>query len=72
MQNIIMYAVLGAICLLIVTGGIVSMTNDSDPSTLTLASGAAVGGGIGAALAYMGVGPPDNSIADMKVGLPSF
>jgi hypothetical protein len=79
MQNIVIFALIGAVCLLIVTGGLVSMTSDIDPSPETLASGAAVGGVLGAAVSYLSseslpdlMGGFGESLPDMKVGLPSF
>jgi len=75
-QNIVIFALIGAVCLLIVTGGILSMTSDIDPSPETLASGAAMGGVLGAAVSYLSTDSlPDimgSSAPDMKVGLPSF
>ena len=64
--------------MIIVTGGFVSMTSDSDPSTATLASGAAVGGTLGAAFSYLSsdssslMGGFSSSAPEMKVGLPAF
>jgi len=73
-QSILIFALIGAVCMFIITGGIISMTSDIDPSPTNLASGAAVGGALGAAFSYLsshaemigGEGP------DMKIGLPSF
>jgi hypothetical protein len=72
-QNIVIFALVGAVCLCIVTGGLISMTNDEDPSPTTLVSGAAVGGALGAAMSYISstaTGLLD--VPDMKVGLPTF
>lgn len=72
-QNIVIFALLGAVCLFIVTGGLVSMTNEEDPSPTTLVSGAAVGGALGAAMSYMSSTASDIlDVPDMKVGLPTF
>lgn len=46
-QNILLFAVLGALCLFIITGGALSMGN-TEPSASELGIGAVVGGGIGA------------------------
>ena len=80
MQTILFFALIGAVCMIIVTGGFVSMTSDSDPSTATLASGAAVGGTLGAAFSYLSsdsslsslTGGFSSSAPEMQVGLPSF
>ena len=65
--------------MVIVTGGVISMTTDDEPSTTNLASGAAVGGAIGAAASYLMnsdvndvIGGFMDTAPDMKVGLPSF
>jgi hypothetical protein len=72
-QNIVIFALLGAVCLFIVTGGLVSMTNEEDPSPTTLVSGAAVGGALGAAMSYISSTASDIlDVPDMKVGLPNF
>jgi hypothetical protein len=82
MQNIVIFALIGAVCLFIITGGLISMTSDIAPSPETLASGAAVGGVLGATVSYLSSESlsvlPDlmsgfgDSTPDMKVGLPSF
>lgn len=62
--------------MIVVTGGFVSMTSETDPSTATLASGAAVGGTLGAAFSYLSdsslTGGFSSSAPEMQVGLPSF
>lgn len=74
MQNILIFALIGAVCLFIVTGGFVSMTTDGEASPTTLGAGAAVGGALGAAMSYVSAGGLPNMIGgpEMKVGLPSF
>ena len=81
MQTILFFALIGAVCMIVVTGGFVSMTSDTDPSTATLASGAAVGGTLGAAFSYLSdsssslmslAGGFSSSAPEMKVGLPAF
>lgn len=73
-QNIVLFALLGAVCMFIVTGGVISMTTDEEPSPTFLVSGAATGGILGAALSYLSsmndfVG---GYTPEMKVGLPTF
>ena len=65
--------------MIIVTGGFVSMTSDNEPSSATLASGAAVGGTLGAAFSYLSASDMPSMISsftspvpEMKVGLPVF
>ncbi len=83
LSNITIFALIGAICLLVVTGGFFSMS-DQDPSPSALGGGAVVGAGIGAAAAYF-LGPAESAKLvsavsqiggaaepQMKVGLPAF
>jgi len=79
MQNILIFALVGAVCLVIVTGGFVAMTSDGEEaSSTTLGAGAAVGGALGAAASYLSSsgfsGLPEmmSGTPEMKVGLPSF
>ena len=81
MQNILIFALIGAVCLFIVTGGFVSMTTDEEASSTQLGTGAAVGGALGAVMSYIAGGDTDMSsmlglpsvgAPEMKVGLPSF
>ena len=53
MQNIVIFALIGAVCMFIVTGGALSMTSDADPEPASLFSGAALGGALGAATSYL-------------------
>jgi len=82
-QNILIFVLLGAVCMVIVTGGALSMSSDDVPSPTSLVSGAAVGGAIGAALSVFNPGSVSTSMTnmvsalgsdgpEMKVGLPSF
>lgn len=81
-KSIIIFALIGAVCMFVITGGALSMVGDETPSTSQLASGAVAGAGIGSAISYfvspntlvlptlpsmIGGGGPD-----MKVGLPAF
>ena len=79
MQHILIFALIGAVCMVIITGGFISMSSDTDPSPTQLASGAAVGTALGAAVSYLSGSSslPDmmmggNSPPEMKVGLPAF
>jgi hypothetical protein len=85
MQNIVIFALIGAVCMFIVTGGVLSMTSDIDPSPTNLAAGATVGGALGAAASYvlgnsesilkggaLDLSSFGSSGPEMKVGLPSF
>jgi len=78
MQNILIFTLLGAICMFIITGGMISMTSDMEPSSTHLASGAVAGGTLGAALSYLSetdlssFSSASSAIPEMKVGLPSF
>lgn len=77
-QNIVIFALLGALCVFIITGGVVSMTAEEDPSPSVLASGAAIGGALGASMSYISSVPSVHDLVggynspDMKVGLPTF
>jgi hypothetical protein len=80
-QQILIFVVLGAICMLIVTGGAIGMMGGEADSG-QLAGGAVTGGLIGAGLTYFGKEGVDVSDfvskmsgggpIDMKVGLPNF
>lgn len=84
MKNILIFAVVGAVCMLVITGGYLSMS-DVEPDTEKLAMGAALGGAIGSAVSYFtGAEMPEPtkimaamtggslSGQEMKVGLPTF
>jgi len=80
MQHILIFALIGAVCMVIITGGFISMSSDTNPSPTQLASGAAVGTALGAAVSYMSSASNslsdmmggDSSVPEMKVGLPAF
>lgn len=70
--------VIGAICMLIIAGGALSMA-DAEPTPAHLASGAALGAGLGAAASAYGTDLSAMTkmfdvadMPDMKVGLPAF
>ena len=50
MQVVMLFALIGAVCMFIVTGGVISMSEE-EPTSSGLGLGAAVGGGLGAAIA---------------------
>ena len=75
-SSIAIFAIIGAILMIIVAGGITSMM-DEDVTPAVMATGATAGGVIGAALSYFG--EPKHILSaigaaspDMKVGLPAF
>lgn len=81
-QSILIFALVGAVCLFVMTGGLLSMS-DTEPTPGYLTAGAAIGGAAGAAVAYVsGYELPasdkflsaalGSSLPEMKVGLPSF
>ncbi len=82
MQNIVIYALIGAICVAVVTGGYISMTQEDEPTPSQLFTGVAVGGALGSAVSYFSSGASLSSLnfpmvggggePDMKVGLPTF
>lgn len=83
----LIYAIIGAICVAIVTGGFLSMS-DTEPSSSQLGAGAVAGASLGAAAAYYlgdaapgvatvlssmsGGGSAAAAFPEMKVGLPAF
>ncbi len=82
----LIFALIGAVCFLIITGGVTSMFMDVEPTTAHLATGAVAGGVIGSAISYISgaevpgaaavlsavSGGSSSSSFDMKVGLPNF
>lgn len=82
-QNILIFALIGAVAMFVVAGGVTSMM-DEDASPATLAGGASVGAAIGAAFAHFGGGNSEDmskqimevigvaATPSMKVGLPNF
>jgi hypothetical protein len=82
LTNILIWAIMGALAVLVVTGGLMTM-NDTEPTTGVLAAGAGVGAGIGAAFAHYAGGEASKVLETvmsgggggeptMKVGLPGF
>jgi hypothetical protein len=82
-QSILIFALVGAVCLFVMTGGLLSMS-DTEPTPGYLTAGAALGGAAGAAVAYAsGYQLPASdkllsaalgsvALPQMQVGLPAF
>jgi hypothetical protein len=74
--KIIIFAVLGAICAVVIAGGITCMVTETDPSPLLLSMGAAAGGAVGSAMSYSMEGNLPSFIPEvvpeMKIGMPMF
>jgi hypothetical protein len=81
-QKILIFALIGAVALFVITGGMSSMM-DTDADATTLGAGAAIGGLMGAGAAAFGDFQGAESMlkpllkggsreAELKVGLPSF
>lgn len=84
LSNILIFVLIGAVCLVVVTGGFLSMT-DTEVSPGYLAAGAALGGVAGGLLGpSITTGEPvdaskilsalnvSSGVPEMKVGLPAF
>jgi hypothetical protein len=82
LYNLLVFAIIGALSMFIITGGFLSMTG-SEPSTNSLSTGAAIGAALGSAASYLTGGEksldPTQLISslsggapEMKVGLPGF
>jgi hypothetical protein len=82
LYNLLVFAIIGALSMFIITGGYLAMTG-SDPSTSSLSTGAAIGAALGSVASYLTGG--DKSLdptqimstlsggaPEMKVGLPGF
>jgi len=79
-QQILIFAFLGAVVAVVITGGLWSMA-DADATSGVLGTGAFVGGSVGSILAYLtdakipataDLLPTSFATQDMKVGLPNF
>ncbi len=81
----LIFALIGAVCFMVIAGGVTSMFLNEEPNTGRLAAGAVAGGVIGTALSYVsGAEVPGaaavlsavtgggGSSVDMKIGLPNF
>ncbi len=84
LYNLLVFAIIGALCMFIVTGGFLSMTG-SEPTSGSLSAGASVGAALGSAAAFLTGGGSTTSpselistlaggasVPEMKVGLPGF
>lgn len=84
LYNLLVFGIIGALCMFIITGGFLSMTG-SEPTLGSLSAGASVGAALGSAAAFLTGGgvastPADilttlsggSTIPEMKVGLPGF
>lgn len=81
--QILIFVILGAIAMIVITGGALSMMG-GEAETSQLAGGAVLGGALGAAASYLGGGDivPSELLESlsggggaetkMKVGLPNF
>jgi membrane protein DedA with SNARE-associated domain len=80
--SMFLFALMGAIVVLILTGGLYSMVQESPPRPGHLITGATVGGILGSAASYVAGEHPVYTKTlmsmvqpleqDMKVGLPTF
>lgn len=80
----LIFALIGAVCFMVIAGGVTSMFLNEDPTSGHLAAGAVAGGVIGTALSYVSGAEVPGAAAvlsavtggassvDMKVGLPNF
>lgn len=82
MYNLLVFAIIGALSMFIVTGGFLAMTG-SNPSTSSLSTGAVIGAALGSAASYLTGGDKmlnptqimssfSGGAPEMKVGLPGF
>ncbi len=82
-MKIVLFAILGAVCAVIIAGGLACMVTEKEPSPLLLSVGAAAGGALGSAVSYSIEGPMINDLTnfansyteivpEMKVGMPMF
>jgi hypothetical protein len=81
--KLILFAVIGAICAIVISGGLSCMISESEPSPILLSIGAAAGGVLGSAVSYTSEGGSFNTLSDlansytevvpeMKIGMPTF
>jgi len=55
-KTILIFGLLGAICMIVISGGVISMMSDEQPDVSQLLSGAALGGLLGSAASYVATG----------------
>jgi hypothetical protein len=80
--KLILFAVIGAICAIVISGGLSCMISEKEPSPILLSIGAAAGGVLGSAVSYTSEGSFNtlselaNSynevVPEMKIGIPTF
>jgi hypothetical protein len=58
-KTILIFGLIGAVCMFVVSGGIISMMSDEQPDASQLISGAALGGLLGSAASYVATGQTD-------------
>jgi hypothetical protein len=58
-KTILIFGLIGAVCMFVVSGGVISMMSDEQPDASQLISGAALGGLIGSAASYVATGQTD-------------
>jgi hypothetical protein len=69
------FALVGAMCAIVIAGGVSCMVSETDPSPMFLSAGAVVGGAIGSAVPYLTEGIEFHDTAyspEMKIGMPTF
>lgn len=58
-KTILIFGLIGAVCMLVVSGGFISMVTDEQPDATQLFSGAALGGLLGSAASFVAAGKTD-------------
>jgi uncharacterized membrane protein (UPF0136 family) len=58
-KTILIFGLIGAVCMFVVSGGVISMLSDEQPDASQLISGAALGGLLGSAASYVATGQTD-------------
>lgn len=79
-MKVILFALIGAICSVIIAGGLSCMISEVEPSPTLLSLGAAAGGALGSAVSYSLEGTPNDPLSgfsqeivpEMKIGIPMF
>ena len=70
-KTIIIFGLIGAVCMFVVSGGVISMMSDDQPDTSQLLSGAALGGLIGSAASYIATGQTEELTKTLTAALQS-
>ena len=58
-NTILIFGLIGAVCMFVVSGGVISMISDEQPDASQLLSGAALGGLLGTAASFVATGNTD-------------